>query len=136
MSRHLARETAFKILFEFDMTGKNVEEIFSQHMEQEEVLKGFDQKFTLELINGVVDNIAAIDEQLVPYLKKWHLKRLPVTDRSILRVALFELLYRPDIPPNVSINEAVELAKAYSDNKGAKFINGVLDRVSKSLKEG
>lgn len=85
--------------------------------------------FAQELVRGVFENVAAIDGKISSYAKNWELERMAVVDRNILRLGVSELLYRSDIPPKVSINEAVELAKKYSELKSGKFVNGILDKV-------
>ncbi len=129
MSRRSARETAFKVLFQSDITGERPEQVFTQEIMQEGLPQEADRTFARELVTGVGDKISQLDEMLSPHLKKWHVKRLPVTDRAILRLAIYEILFVQEIPAIVSIDEALELAKKYSDEKSAAFINGVLDKI-------
>jgi N utilization substance protein B len=81
------------------------------------------------------DHKAEIDDDIIKHLKNWDFNRLAVIDRVIMRMAIIELLYFKDIPPEVSINEAIELAKKYSTEKSDKFINGLLDAVFRKLKD-
>lgn len=90
--------------------------------------------FTEELVRGVESHKAELDEHLQRYADNWDLKRMGGVDRNVMRVALFEMLHRSDIPPVVSINEAVELAKDLSTDESGKFVNGILDRIRKDLK--
>jgi len=87
-----------------------------------------------ELIKGVEARKAELDEYLQRYTENWGLKRLGGVDRNVMRVALFEMLHRSDIPPVVSINEAVEIAKELSSEMSGRFVNGILDRIRKDLK--
>jgi len=84
-------------------------------------------EFALELARGVLDCQDLIDQRLVEVSEHWRLDRMSVVDRNILRLGTFELLFRADIPPKVSIDEAVELAKEYGDEKSGAFVNGILD---------
>ena len=153
--RRWARERALQFLFQADLNppddldrrlqefweGKYDQEEESEpprwrrffHQEPEEPEPVNPQKeaarlFAEELIRGVLAHREEIDERLQRLIKNWDLKRLATADRNILRLAMFEMLYRLDIPPVVSINEAVELAKKYSTEDSGAFVNGVLDR--------
>ena len=90
--------------------------------------------FCEELIHGVEERKAELDAHLQRFADNWDLKRMGGVDRNVMRVALFEMLHRPDIPPVVSINEAIELAKELSSEESGKFVNGILDRIRKDLK--
>jgi N utilization substance protein B len=90
-------------------------------------------KFTTELIEGVLDKATEIDAKIQAYADNWEMERIAPVDKNILRVALFEILYREDIPNNVSIDEAIELAKKFSSEESGKFINGILDRANKDV---
>ncbi|MGV3775023.1 MAG: transcription antitermination factor NusB [Verrucomicrobiales bacterium] len=89
--------------------------------------------FADPLIRGTVENITAIDEKIKHYAKNWDMNRMAVVDRNILRLAIYEMLYRDDIPPVVSINEAVDIAKKFSTDDSGKFVNGILDKVRGDL---
>ena len=84
------------------------------------------------LIGGVLKNLSDLDSLIKKYVKNWEIDRMAVIDRNILRMAVYEMLYQDDIPPNVSINEAIELAKKYGDIDSGKFVNGVLDKIKKT----
>ncbi len=90
--------------------------------------------FAEELIFGSTEHISEIDSLIQKYAKNWSVDRIARVDLAILRLAVFELLYRNDIPPIVSINEAVDLAKTYSSGESGRFINGILDSVKSTLK--
>jgi N utilization substance protein B len=89
--------------------------------------------FADPLIRGALDHIKESDEHIVKYLKNWKLERVALVDLNILRLAIFEMLHREDIPPVVSINEAIDLAKRYSTEDSGKFVNGILDKVKENL---
>jgi N utilization substance protein B len=89
--------------------------------------------FAAELVKGVTENRAAIDELLAGKSKNWSLARMARVDLSILRIAIFELLYRSDIPKNVTINEAIEVAKKFGTEDSPSFINGILDEIATGL---
>jgi len=124
MNRHKAREKAFQTLFQLDM---NEEEV-SLAMES---LKEEERKdvFLSMLIEGVITYKETIDSKIAENLEKWSLKRVASVERTILRLAVYELLYMEDIPQNVTINEAIELAHTFGDEQSGKFINGVLSKV-------
>ena len=133
MSRRLAREIAFKILFQHDVGKNATEPVFSELI----VENGLPQEyvpFAKELTEGTLANMQGIDELLVKYLLNWEFDRLAAVDRNVLRLAVYELLYRDDIPTAVTINEALELSKAYNSEESAKFLNGVLDKLAREKK--
>lgn len=119
------------MLYQLDITGDKQENIFNnfwQNKEHEDVsaeLKGF----SAELLAGVIEHIAEIDAKIRQYADNWQLERMAYVDRNIMRLGSFELLFREDIPPKVSINEAVELAKRYSGPEAGKFVNAILDKI-------
>ena len=90
-----------------------------------------ESRFTEQLINGVFDNLEEIDHQIGEHSHNWKLNRMSSVDRNILRIAIFELLFCDEIPPKVSINEAIEVAKTYGDKNSPSFINGILDQIEK-----
>ncbi len=91
------------------------------------------QVFATELIRGVIERRDELDERIRKYARNWDLKRMAIVDRNIMRLAIYEMLYRLDIPPVVSINEAVDIAKRYSTDDSGKFVNGILDQVRAEL---
>ena len=91
------------------------------------------QLFADPLIRGVLEHQAKIDEELQKHAKNWSLQRMAAVDRNVLRLAAYEMLFREDIPPIVSINEAVDIAKKFSTHDSGKFVNGILDQIRKEL---
>ncbi len=128
MSRRLAREAAFKALFQVDIGRCRVKQALIRSLEDYKFNEE-EEQFVEELLTGTVGNCESLDQIIKKHLVKWELERISAVDRNLLRLALFEIIYRPDIPPAVSINEALELAKKYgSTGEAVGFINGVLDR--------
>jgi N utilization substance protein B len=91
------------------------------------------QLFADPLIRGVVENQPRIDDAIRQHVKNWELRRIAAVDRNVLRLAIFEMLFRDDIPPVVSINEAVDIAKRFSTEESGKFVNGILDNIKGEL---
>ncbi len=128
MSRRLAREVVFRALFRVDI-GKCRPELALKHSLEGYNFSSAEEQFIRDLVTGTVDNNPELDNLIRKHLVKWELERLSAVDRNLLRLALFEILYRPDIPHAVSINEALDLAKKYgSTAEAVGFINSVLDR--------
>ena len=91
------------------------------------------REFAQPLIEGMVVHLPDIDERIRRYCENYEFRRISPVDRNVLRLAIYEMLYRDDIPPVVSINEAIELAKAYGGADSGRFVNGILDRIRKDL---
>lgn len=136
-NRHLARSIALQILFEWDFRGKESKELGSivEH-DLEEFGAGLNEKeFTLSLVNGVLENLEAIDKVIVEYAPSWPIEQITNVDRNVLRLGIFELKIAQDVPPKVAINEAIELAKSYGGPASGKFVNGVLGSIYKNIPE-
>lgn len=132
MNRRKSRETAMKLLFEMSINKEDYSEIlegFREHTDEE--LKDLDMNYIERVLKGVQNNTKEIDEKIEKYLVNWKLNRLSKIDLAILRISTYEILFETDIPEKVSLNEGIELAKKYSDDKSFQFINGVLDRMIK-----
>jgi N utilization substance protein B len=129
VSRRKSRELALQILFLIDFSALSARETYPSFVQEFRNKKKLDD-FTKQLVEGVEEHREAIDKLIRQYSEHWSLKRISRVDRNILRLAIFEILWCPDIPPNVSINEAVELAKRFGTEKSAAFINGILDRIA------
>jgi len=124
MKRHEIREKALQVLFQLDNTDLTLEEAISHVFEEDKELNPFFKT----LVYGVRKNLQEIDEQLKEKLENWSLYRLPKIERTILRMALYELKYMDETPAAVVLDEAIELAKTYGDEKSSKFVNGVLSK--------
>ena len=93
------------------------------------------REFAENIINGVCENIEKIDEAIEKASVKWDLDRMVVVDKNLMRIAVFEMQYCEDVPAAVSIDEAIEIAKDFSDNKSAKFINGILNKIKETIED-
>lgn len=129
-SRHRAREFSLKALYQMDISKRwDVEKV----LRDEGLIdrKGVDMDYSLRLIQGVVRHLGSLDRVIEEASEHWRVRRMNVVDRNILRLAAFELLYSPDVPYKVAINEAVELGKTYGTEDSPSFINGILDSIVK-----
>lgn len=140
-NRHLGRIVALQSLYEYEFrtqsedTSASIEEILGRNLERYESAID-DKSFVEELVNGVLESQSALDEKIAPIAPEWPIDQIARVDRSILRIGLYELLYRSDkVPPKVAINEAVELAKAFGSDNSSKFVNGVLGTAYRTLVE-
>ena len=140
MKRRKAREYILQFLYRADFTGSAKGSLGGQELSQ--ALSDFwaeageaDPKiraFTEEIITGTIQHLAEIDSLIQKVAEKWKLSRMATIDRNIMRSAVYELLFRKDIPKAATINEALEIAKKYSTAESAAFINGILDKIAKS----
>lgn len=134
-NRKLTREKAMTILYQIFLYNKNkinyeIDDVITEILENMELdeRRIIDSDYLNNLVNGVINNIDDIDNSITKYLENWSIERLGLTDQAIIRISVYELNYT-DTPDLVCINEAIELAKNYSDEKVAKMINGVLDKI-------
>ena len=130
MTRVQAREEAFLIVFEYSFTGHSSEELLELAAECREFKPG---TFVKDEVCGVIDNITEIDGIIEANIKGWKIGRLGKVALAVLRLAVFEIVKREDIPVGATINEAVELAKKYGGDEDSSYINGVLGTVARSL---
>lgn len=130
--RTFARENALVMLYQKEITAYSIEVVVDKFWQDQESIDKDVQEFANRLVYGVEQHREDIDSKISWYATNWQLKRMAIIDRNILRIGLFELRYAPDIPPKVSINEAVELAKKYGDLESSKFVNGILDKIHKT----
>ena len=130
MTRKEAREHCFKLMFEYELQKNDAQTMLSYFVENELSL-GNQKNYVETLLRSAVENIAHIDETIEQNTKGWRISRLPKVTLAVLRVAVAEMLYMDDIADSISINEAVELAKTYNDEKNGKFVNGILASVFK-----
>lgn len=127
-TRHRAREYVLKALYALEQGGQTREEIRTSIIDK----SGLDEngiEFSQRLYDLVCDHLKKIDNQIIRLATNWTLERIAIVDKNILRMAICEAEYMPDIPLKVAINEAIELAKKYSTLDSASFVNGILDRV-------
>ena len=128
--RTRARELAMQGLYQLDVQGPDLLEFLDEFFVENDP-DDFVRKLALDWTKGTWENLVACDELIVASTIKWRLSRLSAVDKSILRLAVYQLKFCPDIPPKVVINEAIELAKKFSTEKSPPFVNGVLDAVLK-----
>ena len=134
-NRHLARSIALQTLFEWDFRGQptaGLPAILDHNLTEFGIGLTTEKKFAKELIDAVVDNLTDIDTLITKYAPDWPVNQITIVDRNILRLGVYELLHTSDIPPKVTINEAVELAKRFGDEESSKFVNGILDAIHKA----
>ena len=155
--RREARERAVQFLFQHDLNPpENLEAALTQFWDSQRTAAIAEEKgvanwgetvelppptaeeaevrlFAEPMIRGAIEHRDAVDAQIKKYAKNWELHRIAAVDRNILRLAIYEMLYREDIPPVVSINEAVDIAKKFSTEDSGKFVNGILDKVKSEL---
>lgn len=130
MGRRTARETALQILYQLDLTGDydNRENIL-QHWVQEFSVPDNLAEFIRDLVEGTLKNKEEIDLKLSSTAHEWALDRMNNVDRNLMRIAVYEMMYCPETPQRVTLNEAIEIAKRFGGDDSAKFINGILDKL-------
>ena len=131
-NRRKSRELALQILYQIDVSHDNVRDALDLFWQN---FKGFEMsmQFTEKLVEGVCNHKMEIDRLIEECSENWRLKRMSKVDRSILRLASFELFYCRDVPTKVTLNEAIDLGKKFGSEKSGSFINGILDRMSASI---
>ena len=132
--RSLAREIAMKMLYAASLGGGGTMEEVLEQSEQADTLSGSDKTFLENLVAGVTDRQEELDAVIGKYAQGWALNRLGKVDLTILRMAVYELMCMPEIPVGATINEAVELAKRYAEDKSSGFINGILGSAARELR--
>lgn len=137
-ARQLGRGVALQSLYEWDFYDKqgDLKDIIERNLE--EFAPGFsDREFVVQLVEGVEKKIEKLDSIIATSAPEWPVCQLPIVDRNVLRIGLYELLFsdRGEVPPRVAINEAIELAKTYGGQNSGKFINGVLGTVYREIGE-
>jgi len=129
-TRRDARELALQILFQCDFHGSTefwLEQFWSQQKASRSV-----REFVEELVAGVKTHRVELDVLIATYAKNWTIDRMPIVDRNILRQAMYELLWIPDVPAKVTVDEAIQLTKCFADDETRRFVNGVLDQLIKT----
>src|SRR5262245_52947951 len=141
-NRHLGRIIALQTLYEFEFRrdsadlSADIDEILTRNLERYDETVD-DKDFVQTLVHGVAKDVTRLDETIQPIAPEWPLEQIARIDRTILRMALYELLDMSKVvPPKVAINEAVELAKAFGSDNSSKFVNGVLGTAYRTLVEG
>ena len=130
-NRTKAREYALQMLYQVDVSRgewRQIVEEFSAQATMPEDVKAFAKR----LVEGTLTRLEEIDRLITSHADNWQMNRMAVVDRNILRMGTYELLYAEDVPPKVSLNESVELAKRFGDEESGKFVNGILDTIHKT----
>ena len=134
MSRKTAREEAMKLVYEMEITKSQPDEVLKSYYENlEKPIDDEEEKYISEVINGISVKTAEIDSYISKYLKGWSINRIAKVDLAIMRIAVYEMLNRNDVPCAVAVNEAVEIAKKYAGDTSPSYINGVLANVMKEI---
>ena len=135
-TRHLVRSVVLQSLYEWDFFDKKEDFIKILERNLGEFAPGIDEpEFAWRIAKGLIEHLPKINKIIEKAAPQWPLNQIPITDRNILRIGLYELLFanKEEVPPKVAINEAIELAKSYGGENSSKFINGVLGTVYKQL---
>ena len=130
--RRKSREFALQVLYQLNITQQDVLTALTQFQEHF-LSNGKADEFLKRLVLGVLKHCQELDRLIEQYSENWRLDRINMIDRNILRIALFELFYCEDIPPKVTINEAIDLGKKYGSEDSGSFINGILDRIQNEV---
>lgn len=125
MGRIIAREATMKLLYQMEVNNDYSEEVIKVFFENND-FSDDEKDYVEHAIEGVLSNLDIIDENIEKHTKGWKINRLAKVDLAVLRIAIYEMLYRKDIPIEVCINEAIEICKKYSTDESSRFINGVL----------
>jgi N utilization substance protein B len=133
-TRHKARECALQMLFAADVTHNQGEALTDAYWNElgDETIDEKTRAFANDLVLGTLDNLSAIDDKIRTRAEHWRIERMAIVDRNVLRLAVFEFLFR-DTPNTVAINEALETARRFSSFEATQFINGILDAIRQDL---
>ncbi len=131
--RRRARECAVQAIYSWQLSKNDLSDVEASFLSEQD-MKGVDSKYFRELLNGVAKNTAELDEKMEPYLTERSIQELGQIELAILRIALYELMKREDVPYKVVINEAIELTKTFGAEDSHKFVNGVLDKIAPTIR--
>ena len=129
-ARRKARKRALDVLYEADLRDLPPAQVLTTYLDRIAKPRPDHLDYTVSLVEGVARNLDRIDELIASYAEGWTIDRMPVVDRNLARIAVFELLYEPEIDDPVAISEAVELAKQMSTDDSPRFLNGILGRIA------
>lgn len=132
-TRRRAREAALKVLYQMDIGNSGAEEALSAYWQCFD-LEAEGDEYATELVSGVHENRAEIDGAISQASTRWRLERMAVVDRNVLRIGAYELMRRPDVPTGVVIDEAIELGKRFGGEDSSGFINGLLDKLARTVR--
>lgn len=134
MSRKSARESAMKVIYQVELAEISAQEALNDFFEHtEDDVKTDDRNYITDCVKGVFENIKTIDGYIEKYSKGWKINRIAKVDLAIMRLSIYEMLYREDVPEAVAVNEAVEIAKKFSGENASVFINGILGSVVREI---
>jgi N utilization substance protein B len=133
--RHKARELALQLLYQIDISQTSSDEALPVFWAREKTEEDV-REFVADLVKGVSDHREEIDQKIEKQSKNWKIYRMACIDRNILRMAIYEIFYRTDIPRNVTLDEAIELAKTFGTEDSGSFVNGVLDAIPIEEEDG
>ncbi|HGJ5883718.1 MULTISPECIES: transcription antitermination factor NusB [unclassified Arsenophonus] len=132
-ARHRARECAVQAIYSWQLSGNSIADVEVEFLSEQD-MSDVDVTYFRELLNGVSTHVLELDKKMAPYLSR-QLGELGQVEKAVLRLAMFELCYRDDVPYKVAINEAIELAKVFGAEESHKFINGALDKVVATVRK-
>ncbi len=131
-SRRKARELALQMLFQWEQGQHRPETVLNSFLRPQQIDPEI-EKFARELFEGTVAETEALDQRVAKHAANWRVDRMAAVDRNLLRMAVYEFLHHPETPPAVVINEALEIARRFSDKDSVDFVNGILDAIRKDL---
>jgi N utilization substance protein B len=132
--RRKARESTLQILFQLEFHDTKPEDVIDSFWKNKKATKEI-KEHSRWLVEGIISHRDSIDRLIQSVSANWRITRMAIVDRNVLRIAVFELLHGEDLAPAIVINEAIEIAKKYSSEEGATFINGILDAARKEIQE-
>lgn len=133
--RTFLRGVALQALYEYDLSGHHVADILTYRFESIDIPNDDEKKFVIDLVTGVINHKAQIDELIRKYAVDWPIEQIAVIDVNIIRIAVYEFAVSKETPDRVAINESVELAKRFGSETAPKFVNGVLGSIADNLTE-
>lgn len=138
-SRRQGREQALQVLYSCNFHLRSDQEQARQTFDSLMAGQGSDQTgqdFAWDLVQGVLEHQDHLDKIIAEFSKNWRLERIAKIELTVMRLSLFEMLYRQDVPLKVAINEGIELSKKFGDGKSGRFVNGILDAIAKQIRQG
>lgn len=135
MNRRQVREVVMQVLYAHDIRKDNIEKVAEGIIPEEILAQEKSREFARKLLSDVSTHQKMIDEYITKHADNWELDRMAIIDKNLMRMAIAEFLFMDDVPPKVTINEAIEISKKYSTDKSGKFINGILDATLNELKQ-
>lgn len=132
-TRRILRERSLQVLYAYEMSGDGLQFLLDGILI--DITNKNDKEFSTKIVNAVIANRKELDDEIAGRVNNWEMGRIALIDRILLRIGIAEIFYFADIPPKVSINEVIEIAKDYSTSNSGKFINGILDAILSDLKQ-